>query len=57
MEEKNLASFEKRATGWRYRVSYKDGDKYKTKTQGGFSTKKEAAIAASELEKKNKSWT
>lgn len=56
MEEKNLASFEKRATGWRYRVSYKDGDKYKTKTQGGFSTKKEAAIAASELEK-NKSWT
>ncbi|EEM50786.1 Integrase (Phage-related protein) [Bacillus thuringiensis serovar kurstaki str. T03a001] len=52
MEEKNLASFEKRATGWRYRVSYKDGDKYKTKTQGGFSTKKEAAIAASELEKK-----
>jgi integrase len=47
-----MASIQKLKNGWRYRVSYKDGDKYKTKTQGGFRTKKEAEIAASELEKK-----
>jgi integrase len=47
-----MASIQKIGNGWRYRVSYKDGDKYKTKTQGGFRTKKEATIAASELEDK-----
>jgi integrase len=47
-----MASIQKLNNGWRYRVSYKDGDKYKTKTQGGFRTKKEAEIAAAELEKK-----
>jgi integrase len=47
-----MASIQKLKNGWRYRVSYKDGDKYKTKTQGGFRTKKEAEIAAAELEKK-----
>jgi integrase len=47
-----MASIQKLKNGWRYRVSYKEGDKYKTKTQGGFRTKKEAEIAAAELEKK-----
>jgi integrase len=47
-----MASIKKLSNGWRYRVSYKDGDKYKTKTLGGFRTKKEAEIAAGELEKK-----
>jgi integrase len=47
-----MASIQKLKNGWRYRVSYKEGDKYKTKTQGGFRTKREAEIAAAELEKK-----
>jgi integrase len=47
-----MASIQKLNNGWRYRVSYKEGNKYKTKTQGGFRTKKEAAIAAAELEEK-----
>ncbi|OIK13553.1 site-specific integrase [Bacillus sp. MUM 116] len=47
-----MASIQKLKNGWRYRVSYKEGDKYKTKTRGGFRTKKEAEIAAAELEKK-----
>jgi integrase len=47
-----MASIQKLDSGWRYRVSYKDGDKYKTKTQGGFRTKKECELAAAELEKK-----
>lgn len=47
-----MASIQKLKNGWRYRVSYKDGDTYKTKTKGGFRTKKEAEIAAAELEKK-----
>jgi hypothetical protein len=46
------SEIKKVSNGWRYRVSYKDGEKYKTKTQGGFRTKKEAEIAAAELEKK-----
>jgi integrase len=49
---RKLASIQKLKNGWRYRVSYKDGDTYKTKTKGGFRTKKEAEIAAAELEKK-----
>lgn len=47
-----MASIQKLQNGWRYRVSYKEGEKYKTKTKGGFRTKKEAEIAAAELEKK-----
>jgi integrase len=47
-----MASIQKLSNGWRYRVSYKEGDKYKQKTQGGFRTKKEAELAAAELEKK-----
>lgn len=47
-----MASIKKLENGWRYRVSYKDNGKYKTKTLGGFRTKKEAELAAAELEKK-----
>jgi integrase len=47
-----MASIQKLSNGWRFRVSYKEGDKYKQKTQGGFRTKKEAELAAGELEKK-----
>lgn len=46
-----MASIQKLSNGWRYRVSYKEGDKYKTKTQGGYKTKKECELAAAELEK------
>jgi integrase len=48
-----MASIQKMDNGtWRYRVSYKEGENYKTKTKGGFRTKKEAQLAASELENK-----
>ena len=47
-----MASIQKMKNGWRYRVSYKENGKYKTKTKGGFRTKKEAELAAAELEKK-----
>lgn len=47
-----MASISKVKSGWRYRVSYKENGEYKTKTQSGFRTKKEAEIAAAELEKK-----
>ncbi|MEC5268236.1 site-specific integrase [Heyndrickxia coagulans] len=47
-----MASIQKLGNGWRYRVSYKDAGKYKTKTKGGFRTKKECELAAAELEKK-----
>lgn len=47
-----MASIQKVNGKWRYRVSYREGDKYKTKTKGGFRTKKECEIAAAELEKK-----
>lgn len=42
-----MASIQKLSSGWRYRVSYKENGKFKTKTKGGFRTKKEAEIAAS----------
>jgi integrase len=47
-----MASIQKLKNGWRYRVSFKENGQYKTKTKGGFRTKKEAEIAAGELEKK-----
>lgn len=47
-----MASFEKLNTGWKFIVSYKDGDKYRRKTGNGFKTKKEAQVAAAEIEKK-----
>jgi len=47
-----MASIQKTKSGWRYRVSYKENGKYKTKTKGGFRTKKEAELAATELERK-----
>ncbi|AWO74932.1 site-specific integrase [Geobacillus thermoleovorans] len=46
-----MASIQKTKSGWRYRVSHKENGKYKTKTKGGFRTKKEAELAAAELEK------
>lgn len=45
-----MASFKKLKTGWQYRISYKDGDKYRTKNGNGFSTKREAQIAAAKVE-------
>jgi len=45
-----MASIQKMNGKWRYRVSYKEGDKYKTKTKGGFRTKREAELAAAEVE-------
>lgn len=47
-----MASIQKVNGKWRYRVSYKEGGKYRTKTKGGFRTKKECEMAAAELEKK-----
>ena len=48
-----MASFKKLATGWQYRVSYKDSNgKYRTKSMNGFDTKREAQLAAAEVESK-----
>lgn len=42
---------DKQTGNWFYRVSYKEADgTYKTKTKKGYSTKKEAQIAANEME-------
>ena len=49
-----MASIQRYKNGWMFRVSYKENGKYKTKTKTGFRTKKEAEIAAAELEKKLK---
>lgn len=46
-----MASFKKLKTGWQYRISFKDGKKYRTKSENGFSTKKEAQVAAARYEK------
>lgn len=45
-----MASFKKLGSGWQYRISYKDGDKYRTKSKNGFRTKKEAQLAAAKTE-------
>lgn len=45
-----MASFTKLDSGWQYRVSYKDGDKYRTKNGNGYPTKKEAQMAAAKVE-------
>ena len=45
-----MASFRKRGAVWQYRISYKDGEKYREKTQSGFRTKKEAQLAAARIE-------
>jgi integrase len=50
-----MASFRKYPNGtWEYRIHYKDPltGKYKERSKRGFATKKEAAIAASEEEKR-----
>src|SRR5699024_1140586 len=46
-----MASFKKLKSGWQFRISYKDGDKYRTKNGNGYATKKEAQIAAAEIER------
>ncbi|EGJ26888.1 integrase [Streptococcus phage Javan425] len=44
-----MASIRKRSNGWEFRISYKDSNgNYKQKTGGGFRTKREAEIKASE---------
>lgn len=53
-----VASFRKRNGLWEYRISYKnDLNEYKVRSKGGFSTKKEAELAArkkeTELEETN----
>ncbi|NRS51017.1 site-specific integrase [Brevibacillus sp. HB2.2] len=47
-----MASFRKRGKKWEYRLKYTDPftQEYKEKTKGGFATKKEAQIAATEFE-------
>jgi hypothetical protein len=51
-----MASIRKRGTKWEYRIHYKDQETCKNKqmSRGGFSTKKEAHIAALEIETKMK---
>lgn len=48
-----MASFEKQKNGktWRYIISYKDDDgKYKKYQKGGFRTKQEAKVHATDME-------
>ncbi|QCT02697.1 Phage integrase [Paenibacillus algicola] len=49
-----MANFKKHKTGWEFRLKYKDPftQSIKEKSQRGFSTKKEAQLAADEFEKK-----
>lgn len=47
-----MASFKKLSTGWQYRISFKVNGEYRTKSANGFSTKKEAQIAAAEMEQR-----
>lgn len=49
-----MANFKKHATGWEYRLKYKDPftQKFREKSQRGFATKKEAQLAATEFEKR-----
>lgn len=48
-----MAFFRKRGNSWQYRISYTDpySQEQKEKSKGGFKTKKEAQIAAKEMEK------
>ena len=47
-----MASFKKLTTGWQFRISYKDGESYRTKSGNGYPTKKDAQIAAADIEQK-----
>jgi integrase len=47
-----MASIQKLKSGWQYRISYKKDGKYSTKSENGFKTKKEATIAAAEMEQR-----
>src|SRR5690606_17151026 len=51
-----MASFRKHGNEWEYRIRYKDPvtQKYKEKSQRGFKTKKEAQLAAAEVERELK---
>ncbi|WP_018392438.1 site-specific integrase [Bacillus sp. 37MA] len=48
-----MAAFRKRGYKWEYRASFKNPftQEYKVKSKGGFSTKKEAQIAAADMER------
>lgn len=47
-----MASISKLNNGWQYRISYKDENgKFRTKNKGRFDTKKEAQLAAMEVER------
>ena len=45
-----LASITKRGSTWQYTVSRVENGKYKPIRKGGFRTKKEAAVAAAQIE-------
>ena len=47
-----MASFKKLTTGWQFGISYKDGENYRTKSGNGYPTKKDAQIAAADIEQK-----
>ncbi|WP_239257116.1 site-specific integrase [Listeria ilorinensis] len=47
-----MASYTRLPSGWRYRISYKVNGQYKIKSKNGFSTKREAQLAANEEERK-----
>lgn len=46
-----MASYKKLKSGWQYRISFKEGTQYRTKSENGFKTKKEAQTAAARFEK------
>lgn len=46
-----MASFNKLKNGWQFRISYYVGGKRYTKSKNGYKSKKEAQLAASELER------
>ncbi|MBG9453517.1 hypothetical protein ABE61_05340 [Lysinibacillus sphaericus] len=47
-----MASISKRGNTWQYSVSYMEDGKYKPIRKGGFRTKKEASVAAAQIEAK-----
>lgn len=47
-----MASLKKLETGWQFRVSFKDGSKYRTKSGNGYPTKKDAIAAAADIEQR-----
>lgn len=45
-----MASFRKLKSGWQYRITYKDGNRFREINKTGFHTKTEARMAAAEVE-------